>query len=146
MLLGVSCNGLVAIPMSSPTPSPSFTPTLEAEATEWGDCYWEATGKAWIDDNQNGVWDIDEKPLTNVKFFVEDTLYDYHELMIFESGIINTDSTGNIQISIWMAGCPEFKFEVYTEVQPNCRLTTQERIQVNSDELYPVYSFGFICQ
>ena len=134
VFLAASCNGLVA------------TPIPDVEATVFGDCYWEAAGKTWVDDNQNGVWDIGEKPLANVKFLVEDTLNDYHEMMIFESGITNTDSNGNIQISIWLAGCPEVEFEIYTEAQPNCRHTTQERISVNYDDLYPVYSFGFICQ
>ncbi len=37
-----------------------------------GDCGWFATAKAWVDQNENGVWDSSEKPLSNVVFRVAD--------------------------------------------------------------------------
>jgi hypothetical protein len=146
MLLGASCNGLVVASTPSPTPLPSFTPTVEEEATEVSDCLWKANGKAWKDDNQDGVWNSGEKPLANVKFWVDDTLNDYEKVNEFLSDTVATNSDGKVEISVWLPGCPEVEFEVYTEAPQNCRLTTQERLPVNLDSQYPVYSFGFVCQ
>ena len=137
MLFGQSCNRLSA------TPLPSFTPT--SEYIESRDCLWEATGKAWSDDNQNGVWNSGEKPLANVKFWVDDTLNNLEKVNEFLSDNVATNTDGDVEISVWLPGCPDVDFEVYTEAPQNCELTTEERIAVNLNGQYPVYSFGFIC-
>src|SRR5215216_1341646 len=77
ILFGSSCSEMFVVPTPSPTPLPSFTPTSEEEEVESADCLRTATGEAWNDDNRNGVWNSGEKPLANVKFWVDDTLNDY---------------------------------------------------------------------
>ncbi len=146
ILFGSSCSGLFVAPAPSPTPLPSFTPTTEEEEVESADCLWKATGKAWQDDNQNGVWNSGEKPLANVKFWVDDPLNDLQKVNEFLSDIVATNADGNVEISVWLPGCPEVEFEVYTEAPQICELTTEERILVNLNSQYPVYSFGFVCQ
>ena len=146
MLISQSCNGSSASPVPSANPLPSFTPTLEdSEYTESSDCLWTATGKAWMDDNQNGVWNSGEKPLANVKFWVDDPLNGYQKVNELYSDSVTTNIDGNVEISVGLPGCPEVELEVYTEAPQNCELTTQERIPVNLNSQYPVYSFGFVC-
>ena len=143
VFLGQSCSDVSSSLIASQTPSPSFTPT--SEEVEFIDCGWRATGKAWNDDNQNGVWDSGEKALANVKFWVDDTLNNYQKVNEFYSETVTTNAEGNIEIFIFLPGCPEVELEVYTETPQHCTLTTQERIPINFNSQYPVYSFGFVC-
>jgi hypothetical protein len=123
----------------------SCTVLSRSEDTEVSDCLWKATGSAWNDDNQNGVQDDNEKPLAGIKFWVDDTLNDHQKVNNELSDTVATDTDGNVEISVWLPGCPNVRFEVYTEAPQNCRLTTQERISVNLSSQDAVYSFGFVC-
>ena len=144
MLIIQSCNRLSVSTTPSQTPLPSFTPTFEY--AESSDCLWRGTGRAWNDDNQNGVWDLGEKPLANVKFWVDDPLNDYQKVNDgLYSDTTATNADGNVEIVVGLPGCPDVEFEVYTEIPVNCELTTQERISVNFNTQSPVYSFGFVC-
>lgn len=141
MFLDQSCNGLPA------TPTPTLLPpsTATEENAEFSDCLWKATGKAWNDNNQDGIWNAGEKPLSNVKFWVDDTLNNLQKVNDDFSDTVSTNADGRVEISVWLPGCPDVEFEVYTEPPQNCQLTTQKRISVNPKSQYPVYSFGFIC-
>ncbi len=141
LFLVQSCNGLSVT--STPTPVPQPTPTEEPVAS---DCRWIATGKSWNDDNQNGVWDAGEQPLANVNIWVDDTLNGYQKVNEDLANTVASDADGNVEIAVWLPGCPDVKFEVYTEAARNCKLTTPERIPVNMEQRDPVYSFGFVCQ
>jgi hypothetical protein len=142
-LFGQSC-GTKSLPPPTQTPFPSFTPI--SEEAETSDCLWTATGRAWKDNNQNGVWNSGEKPLAGVNFWVDDLLNDFQKVNEFPADRVATNLEGRVEISVWLPGCSDIELEVYTEAPQNCKLTTPERIPVNPDSQYPVYSFGFICR
>lgn len=129
LLILLACNGL-----------------LPSQSDESSDCLWNATGSAWNDDNQNGVQDTNEKPLAGIKFWVDDTLNHLQKVNNEHSDTVATDADGNVEILVWLPGCPEVRFEVYREAPQNCRLTTPERISVKLSSRDAVYSFGFVCQ
>ena len=142
LFLGQSCNGLFATPIPSPVPPP--TPTEVPEV--FSDCRWIATGKSWNDSNQNGVWDSSEQPLANVNFWVDDTLNGYQKVNEFLSDTVASNADGIVEIAVWLPGCPDVEFEVYTEAPQDCKLTTPERISAKVNSQHSVYSFGFVCQ
>ena len=84
--------------------------------------------------------------MADVNFWVDDLLNDNQKTNEFLSDTVSTDAGGNVNISVWLPGCPDVEFVVYTEVPKNCKLTTPERISANLDSLNPVYLFGFKCQ
>jgi hypothetical protein len=136
ILLGPSCNRLSL--SSNPTPT-------SAEPAVYADCIWKATGKAWNDDNKNGIWDTSEKPLANVLFWVDDPLNHLQKVNDFPEDNVPSNAEGNAAISVWLPGCPSVEFEVYTEAPQNCKLTTDSRISADPSQLDEVFSFGFYC-
>ena len=142
LFLGQSCNRPFATPITSPIPPPTFT----EEPEEFSDCRWIATGKSWNDDNQDGDWDSSEKPLAGVNFWVDDTLNDYHKVNEFLADTVASNADGIVEIAVWLPGCPDVEFEIYTEAPQNCKLTTPERISANVNSRNSVYSFGFVCE
>ncbi len=134
MLFGSSCSALISPPAAE-------------EESETSDCLWRATGEAWNDENQDGVWNSNETPLANVKFWVDDTLNKYQKVNEFLSDTVSSNSRGQVEISVWLPGCPKVAFEVYTDAPQNCELTTEERIPVvNLSIKDSIYSFGFVCR
>ena len=106
------------------------------------ECLWYATGKSWNDNNKNGIWDAAEKPLADISFWVDDPLNGYQKV----NNADVSDANGTVEISVGLPGCPDVDFEVYTDVPPNCELTTQARISANVNQSDEVFSFGFSCQ
>ena len=130
LLVLLSCNGL-----------------LPSEPDESSVCLWNATGFAWNDENQNGVQEDNEKPLAGIKFWVDDTLNHLQKVNNEHADTVATDADGNVEISVWLPGCPNVRFEVYTEAPQNCTLTAPERISVKKlSSQDAVFSFGFVCQ
>lgn len=119
-------------PLSTKTPLPSATPNFEEYA--FADCGYSAIGKAWLDINTNGIWDDDEVPLSGVRFFVDDI---YNRFRRVNDEAI-TDQNGQAFINVFLPGCPTYKFEIYTVMEPKYRLTTPARLDVEESDFEAV--------
>ncbi len=102
------------------------------------DCMWNAKGIAWVDADEDGVWDAGERPLCGVQFHVDDTWNHYEG--VNRGGMTNLD--GEASISVWLPGCPKVRFEVYVEAPPGYRMTTPARLPANRTEPDQVFAFG----
>lgn len=67
------------------------------------DCAWDDTALAWIDENQNGVWEDNEKPLAGVKFLADDIQHEYDT-----SDESISDATGKAKVYIFPVYCEGF--------------------------------------
>jgi hypothetical protein len=103
------------------------------------DCQFAGTAVAWIDENENGMWDRSEPPLHGVSFFVDDVENQIRN--VGDPAISNEN--GEALVYVWLPGCPRVKLEVYATPPPAYRLTTQPRINAREDDRGP-FLFGFI--
>ena len=135
-VLSSSCKrlSLSMFPTQTPTTPPSVTPTPE-------ECSWSGEARAWNDSNANGIREITESPLANVRFFTEDRSHNREKT---DWGITGTG--GSMGLILLLPGCPELEFEVYSEVPENCRLTTPARILADTRKKHEEFSFGFLCR
>lgn len=111
------------------------------------DCIWYGTAKAWIDANENGFMDDTEIPLAGISVFVDDTQNGYFDV----ASPIQTDVNGNANLDVWLPGCPDVSFEVYTDVPDGYRRTTQPRLEVSKNfwgslDTETIYYFGFVSE
>ncbi len=67
------------------------------------DCGWDDTAFAWIDENQNGVWDRGEKPLADVQFIADDIRHDYDS-----SPDVFSDANGKAWVDVFPVDCTGF--------------------------------------
>lgn len=102
--------------------------------------------KAWIDENDNGVWDNSEKPLMGVFFELNDGQGDYNYL--YEP---ISDENGEFYLSIFPNTCESLeKVELILRATPphGYRATTPSEIMIPKEELLDSemndYLFGFI--
>jgi streptogramin lyase len=102
------------------------------------DCMWGGKAIAWIDENANGVHDASEPPFPDMKFYVDDV-----ENFFEKVGWGISDWYGEAEVSVWLPGCPEAKFEVYPEVPSGYRLTTPARLSADVREYDQAFEFGF---
>lgn len=123
----------VELPIYLLTQAKPDAPTL------FTDCMWSAEGKAFQDLNSNGLFEAAEPPLQGAVFHVDDTL----------NGMISvndrrgvSDAEGLASLFIWLPGCPDTAFEVYTDTPPGYQLTTAPRMRPGKDDL-PSYTFGY---
>ena len=100
------------------------------------DCGWSGCGEAWIDQNEDGVWDDDEVPLDGVKFAIHDAKNNAYspELMV-------SAKDGTVDLYMFLPGCPKVKLEVYVDTPAGYRLTTEARVPVSEEG--EVARFGF---
>jgi hypothetical protein len=103
-----------------------------------GDCAWNADFRAWIDENQNGVWDANEPPLPGVKILLESSVLHVPEL--------TTDEKGEVQVHEALSGCPK-EAAVFVYVLPPLGY----RVSIRT--LYPAqeqterrFEFGFVAE
>ncbi|MBI9051310.1 MAG: hypothetical protein JEZ00_17940 [Anaerolineaceae bacterium] len=101
--------------------------------------------KAWIDKNDNGVWDNTEKPLMGVFFELNDGQRDYNYL--YEP---ISDENGEFFLSIFPNTCVSLeKYELILQATPpqGYRATTPSEIMIPKEELLDSemddYLFGF---
>lgn len=128
---------LTATPNFAATRTFTTTPTLEPMFV---DCDWTGIAKAWLDDNKNGIWDTDEKPLENVRFFVDDTLNKFKNV----SNFAVSDANGTSDLDVWLPGCPKVLFEVYAEAPTSYIFTTKSRIPADPQlQVRKIFYFGF---
>jgi hypothetical protein len=109
------------------------------------DCDWQASAKAWIDSNGDGLVNSGEPPLSNVEIYVHDLQNQLFDL----SWPVITDQEGDVQFNLSLPRCSKTIFEIYVEIPEGYRVTTRPRIEVNPEVLEnsgsePVYYFGFI--
>lgn len=109
------------------------------------DCAWQASAKAWIDTNGDGLLNSDEPPLSDVEIYitdVQDQLFDLRWPVL-------TDKDGDVQFDIALPGCSNTVFEISVEIPAGYRTTTRSRFEVNADVssnpiTEHVYYFGFV--
>ena len=100
------------------------------------DCELSATVRTWVDQNENGVWDTDESPLSAVKCFIDSP----YGVGIGEAV---SDQNGEARLSVMLAGCPKGAvFSVYVDPPSGYRLTTQTRLPGRQPVEDP-FVFGF---
>lgn len=107
------------------------------------DCGWDASIQTWVDENGNGVWDLEEPPLENVQIYIDGSLDGQANKDRPQS---RSDWNGRARISVFLAGCPpDVQFEIYTEPPPGYQLVTEAYIQVQDayEENGQTFSFGF---
>jgi hypothetical protein len=102
------------------------------------DCFFAGTARAWIDENENGIWDPDELPLPGVRFFVDDIKNELTNV----GDAASSNEDGEAVVYVWLPGCPRVRFEIYATPPPGYRLTTQPRIPARQDDDGP-FPFGF---
>lgn len=103
------------------------------------DCFFAGTVKAWVDKNENEMWDPDESPLSGVKFFIDDVRN--HNTNVGDEAISN--EAGEALVYVWLPGCPRVRFEIYAKPPSNYRPTTQPRIPAHENDEGP-FLFGFV--
>ena len=118
---------------------------LSGTACGSADCVWYDEADAWVDENQNGVWDNEEEPLAGVQFFVDDIRNDYQD--VGDEAISAED--GKAHLSVWLPGCPNVKFEIYANPPEGFQATTSDRLAVSKDAFrnsqQDLFSFGFVA-
>ncbi len=109
------------------------------------DCVWYDTAKAWIDENENGVWDSNEQPLAGVRFVVDDIRNAYPEV-----GEAISDEQGKAQLTVSLPGCPTVEFEISAQPPEGYQATTPSRVSVSQDALKrpgsDEFVFGFVAK
>jgi streptogramin lyase len=102
------------------------------------DCIWSGVAVAWIDEDGNGIRETNEPSLSEVMFFVDDTLNGYERVGRGES-----NWHGEAEVTVWLPGCPEASFEVYPQIPEGYKLTTGSRIAADVRENGLTLEFGF---
>ena len=107
-----------------------------------GDCGWGSSAKAWIDVNENGIWDADEPPLPGVKFWVDNTQAQHMNTGF--GGKSNSKGESTLFVGFG-SGCGLIDYSVYPEIPTGYRLTTQSPLSVRGmpGADYGPYFFGF---
>ncbi len=110
------------------------------------DCGWDDTALAWIDENENGVWESQEKPLANVQFIADDIQHDYDT-----SNKAISDVNGKASVTIFPVDCTDFEgIKVVIKAIPpdGYESTTPSEISVPADAIEnhedDNFLFGFI--
>jgi hypothetical protein len=112
------------------------------------DCGWDDTALAWIDENQNGVWDNNEKPLAGVKFVADDIQHDFdagHEAI--------SDANGKAWVAVFPVACNGFdEIEIVLSAIPpdSYEPTTPREISIPQEAAQNAendnFLFGFISK
>lgn len=108
------------------------------------------TAKVWLDQNQDGIWDSNEYPLSEVQVVVYDGSKNYD--FIREDS--TTNNRGEALVGIWPYTCDSLDDKVQVTIQATppkgYEATTSTQIVVTSDDLSDLteqdYFFGFIRQ
>jgi len=109
------------------------------------DCTWHASARTWIDANGDGLVNLGESPLRDVKIHVDDL----QNQLANVSWPAITDKDGDMQFNISIPGCSAAFFEIYVDIPDGYRITTRPRIEVDPNVMGSlgserVYYFGFV--
>jgi len=108
-------------------------------------CDWSETAHTWIDENENGFWDKDEKPLAGVQFVIDDVNFDH--LLPLEAV---SDKNGKAKLFLFPIDCNVNKAKIllYAITPDGYKPTTSWRIVVPIDVVAGIQSgdfqFGFV--
>ena len=110
------------------------------------DCGWEDTASAWVDENQNGLWDNHEKPLAKVQFLVDDIRHNYDT-----SGEAISNVNGEAGVYVFPVVCTRYdEIEIVIKANPpkGYESTTPSEVSVPRDKAengkHDNFPFGFI--
>ena len=110
------------------------------------DCGWDDTASAWVDENQNGLWDNHEKPLAKVQFLVDDIRHNYDT-----SGEAISNVNGEAGVYVLPVVCTGFdEIEIVIKAIPpkGYESTTPNEVSVPRDKAengkHDNFPFGFI--
>ena len=118
----------------------------DAVKTSFASCGWKFSVKTWVDENNNQIWDENEKPLSNVQVFV-DSVQSLNDSTYRIDNVGNeaiTDQCGFVEFSSF-ASCGSGEIhELYVKVPPGYKLTTSDKIRVKTHIPDDVFLFGFV--
>ena len=104
------------------------------------DCVWSGKGQAFVDINENGVWDAGEAPLRGVSFTIENSRDNFRR--VGAPSITGPD--GSAVLTTGLMGCSA-AFEVYPNPVDGYRLTTPTRLKASYDP-GQTFTYGFAPQ
>jgi streptogramin lyase len=90
--------------------------------------------------NGNGVRDQGDPPLPGVTFHVNDILNGYSDVGDADGP---SDWKGEVQLTVWLPGCPDARFEVYPDTPPGYRALSDSRPTADDGSSNIVFGFGF---
>lgn len=110
-------------------------------------CDWQASAKAWIDTNSDGLVNTGEPPLSDVEIYIKDAQNQLFDL----SWPLITDQEGDVQFELSLPGCSNTVFEISVEIPEGYRTTTRSRLEVNAEVSSSpgterIYYFGFVSE
>lgn len=103
------------------------------------DCLWKGEAWAWLDENRNGRWDGDERPLEYVQFSVVDALMSYEKI-----GSATSDLQGLASLEAWLPDCSEVDLQIVAEGPTGYQFATQTRRRVKDRFDEGPFLFGFV--
>lgn len=109
-----------------------------------GNCAWQASARAWIDSNQDGLLNPGEPPLSNIQIHVNDIQNQFLDV----SWPAITDQEGDVQLIASVPGCADTVLEVRVDIPEGYRVTTRPRIALQphlwkNPDTERVFYFGF---
>ncbi len=108
--------GCGAAPRAVTTPTPTATPRPTATIwTEGPSCNWDAEIMAWLDQNENGMWDADERPFAGLTVSANGE-------RVQKEGKTGTD--GRTTLFSGPLACPLSPITIVAAIPPDYRLTT----------------------
>jgi len=113
---GATPRALTTPTPAPPTATPLPTPTQQAVHR---DCGWGGWGEAWLDANENGIQDADERPMPGVAFAASG------------GGVSAYRKTGvdsRVFLDSGLRDCPIPMVWIYGTAPPGYRLTTADSI------------------
>jgi len=100
-------------------------PPPERGGTMIVDCLWRVLAEAWVDANGNGSWDEGEQPLKDVHFRVDEPSSGNRDIQ----GPFLSNREGAAQLSVFLGGCPDVKFDVFALPPKGYRSTTHQPLR-----------------
>ena len=107
-------------------------------------CGWNATAKAWIDENKNQEWDENELPLSKAKIFINQYETLDGKTLKHEVDGKTTDDRGITEISSLVTCNAHVVFEIYAKPPSGYIFTTSEQITLETSPNYKTFLFGFV--
>jgi hypothetical protein len=103
-------------------------------------CPWTAVVQAWIDEDEDGIWDASELPLAEVAIRADDPDGDYKDMGL--SSV--TDWTGESEVIVLTTHCERARFEVYPDVPAGMRLTSSEQVLSLAEGETAYFGFNYL--
>ena len=147
LALSATCCGLFEHVFSritatpTPTTTPITTPTTTPTPVILCDCFREFHLSAWIDSNDNSLWDTSEAPLAEVEFYIDGNF-----ALVLSTYPCISNETGQCTLRIWYPGeCMAGEYKITAIPPESYTATTAESVKfyLNSGEFSEEGEFGF---